>query len=147
MEINKSIFKSYDIRGIYPKELNEEAAFNIGKSFVESCSAKKVAVGQDARVSSPVIFKALTSGIQAGGAEVYDVGQVPTECLYFAVGAYDFDAGIMVTASHNPKEYNGFKMLKKTGKDITIIRGKDLLLAVEASDKNQKAFGKKGRLV
>ena len=131
MEINKSIFKSYDIRGIYPKELNEEAAFNIGKSFVESCSAKKVAVGQDARVSSPVIFKALTSGIQAGGAEVYDIGQVPTECLYFAVGTYDFDAGIMITASHNPKEYNGFKIVKKEGSNIKIVGGKELIPYIE----------------
>ena len=126
MKINPDIFKSYDIRGIYPQELNEEAAFYIGRSFVGFCGAKKVAVGQDARVSSKALFKALATGIQAGGAEVYDIGQVPTECLYFSVGNYDFDAGIMITASHNPKEYNGFKIVKKEGSNIKIVGGTEL---------------------
>jgi phosphomannomutase len=134
MEINKSIFKSYDIRGIYPSELNEEAVFNIGKAFIKLTGVKKVAVGHDARISCPELFKALAAGVISEGAQLYDIGQVPTECLYFAVGAYDFPAGIMITASHNPKEYNGFKMLKKTGKDIEIIRGKDLLETVGSED-------------
>jgi phosphomannomutase len=125
--INPDIFKSYDVRGIYPQDFNEEAAFSIGKSFVEYCNAKRVAIGYDARLSSLELFKALARGVKAGGAEVYDIGQVPTECVYFAVGNYDFDAGVMVTASHNPKEYNGLKMIKKKGNGLQIISGKDLL--------------------
>ena len=146
MEINKSIFKSYDIRGIYPKELNEEAAFNIGRSFVSFCSAKKVAVGQDARISSPALFKALASGIKAGGAEVHDIGQAPTECLYFAVGAYDFDVGVMITASHNPKEYNGLKMVKKgaiaISGDSGIYAIRDLALSQKKIEFSGKSKGK-----
>jgi len=125
--INPDIFKSYDIRGIYPQDFNEETAFSIGKSFVEYCNAKKVAIGYDARLSSLELFKALAKGVKAAGAQIYDIGQVPTECVYFTVGTYDFDAGIMVTASHNPKEYNGLKMIKKEGNNLKIIPGKDLL--------------------
>ena len=134
MEINQSIFKSYDIRGICPKELDEAAAFSIGRAFVRHTGAKKVAVGRDARLFSGELFKALSAGLFSMGAEIFDIGQVPTECLYFAVGFYDFDAGIMITASHNPKEYNGFKMIKKTGKEIEIIRGKDLLSSMESAE-------------
>lgn len=127
MEINQSIFKSYDVRGIYPSELNEEAAFNIGRSFVEYTGSKKIVVGHDARISSPALFSALAAGVRAGGGQIYDIGQTLTECLYFALGNYDFDAGIMVTASHNPKEYNGFKMMKKNNGVIEMVRGKELL--------------------
>ncbi len=126
------IFKSYDVRGIYPQEFNEGIAFNIGRSFVKHCNAKKVAIGQDARLSSPAIFKALARGVKAGGAQIYDIGQVLTECLYFSVGAYEFDAGIMISASHNPKEYNGLKMIKKKNDGIEIIRGKDLLPSMKS---------------
>jgi len=140
--INKTIFKSYDIRGVFPSELDEKTAFAIGRGFVRHTGAKKVAVGQDARLSSPELFKSLAKGIIAEGANVYNLDQVPTECLYFAVGAYDFDAGVMITASHNPKEYNGFKMLKKNGDSIEIIRGTDLLSVVESADfKNSGAKG------
>jgi len=131
MAIDKSIFKSYDIRGIYPKELNDQTAFEIGRAFVRKTGVKKVVVGQDARLASPALFKALARGVLAEGGQICDIGQVPTECLYFAVGSYDFPAGIMITASHNPKEYDGFKMLTRTGKDIEVIRGKDLLAEVK----------------
>lgn len=134
MKPNPVIFKSYDIRGIYKKELNEEAVYDIGRSFVKYSGAKKIAVCRDARLSSETLFKALARGLERQGAKVYDIGQAPTECLYFAVGFYDFDAGIMITASHNPKEYNGLKMIKKNGNDISVIRGKDLLLAIETDN-------------
>jgi len=130
MKINPQIFKSYDIRGIYPDELNEDTAFSVGRAFVKHTGAKSVVVGRDARLGGPALFKALAQGILAEGAKVYDIGQVPTECLYFAVGGKDFPAGIMITASHNPKEYDGFKMIVKNGKNIQMIRGKDLLEAV-----------------
>jgi len=125
--LNKSIFKSYDIRGIYPKELDAKTTYVIGQAFIKRTGAKKVAVGRDARISSPALFKDLAEGIISEGADVYDVGQLPTECLYFTVGKYNFDAGIMITASHNPKEYNGFKMMIKEENYIEIVRGKDLL--------------------
>lgn len=130
----KSIFKSYDIRGIYPSEINEGVAFDIGRAFIKYTGAKNVAVGRDARISSPMLFEALVKGIIDQGAVVSDIGQVPTECLYFAVGNYDFDAGIMITASHNPKEYNGFKMIEKNGDFIKMIPGKDLAEAVERGE-------------
>jgi phosphomannomutase len=133
MKINPTIFKSNDIRGIYPSEINEEAVYNIGRSFIKHTGAKKVVVARDARLSSEALFNYLAKGIKHQGADVFDIGQAPTECLYFAVGNYDFDAGIMVTASHNPKEYNGLKMVKKNGNDIEIVRGKDLLSAIGES--------------
>lgn len=139
--INKSIFKSYDVRGIYPADLNEEATFAIGKAFVVYTGVKNVVVCQDARLSSPNLFQALVAGLLAGDAQVTTIGQLPTECLYFAVANYDYDAGIMITASHNPKEYNGFKAIKKEGDNLIWIRGKDLLDSVEESPYDKSSNG------
>lgn len=132
--LNKSIFKSYDIRGIYPTELDEQAAFLIGRAFIKRTNAKNIAIGYDARVSSPPLFKSVMRGIASQGTKITTIGQLPTETIYFTVGKYDFDAGVMVTASHNPKEYNGFKMVHKQGDDINILSGKELLAAVEESE-------------
>jgi phosphomannomutase len=132
MKTNPNIFKSYDIRGKYPLEINEDAVYNIGRSFVKHTGVKNVAVARDARLSSDSLSQALIRGIKHSSAEVYDIGQTPTECLYFAVGNYEFDAGIMITASHNPKEYNGLKMIKRNDKDIEMIRGKDLLSVIDS---------------
>jgi phosphomannomutase len=132
--INPIIFKSYDIRGIYPSELNEDSAFEIGRAFVKYTGAKRVVAGKDARIASPALFNALLRGILAQGGQAYDIGQVPTECLYFSVGSYDFDAGIMVTASHNPKEYDGFKMVKKNGGFIKMVPGKDIAQTVQSGE-------------
>lgn len=134
MKINPEIFKSYDIRGIYPSELNEDTAFEIGRAFIRYTKAKNVVVGRDMRLSSPKLHNALVRGILSQGANVYDMGQVATEVLYFAIGSLKYDAGIMITASHNPKEYNGFKMMKKTDSNFSIIRGKDLLGVVNAGN-------------
>lgn len=132
--INYSIFKSYDIRGIYPKEINEEIAYRIGQAFVEKTKAKKLIVGRDGRLSSPVIFESLVKGIADRGVDVYNIGEVPTECVYFSVGKYGYDAGIMITASHNPKEYNGFKMVKQENNFVRIVKGKDLIPAITNFD-------------
>ena len=121
MKINPEIFRSYDIRGIYPSELNEEAAYKIGQAFIRLTRSKRVVVSQDARLSSPILAKALIEGINSQGADVFDIGLAPTECLYFSSGKYDFDAGIMITASHNPKNYNCFKMVKKNGLFVDVI--------------------------
>jgi len=131
MEINPTIFKSYDIRGIYPSQLNEKIAYRIGQVFIEHTKAKRVAIGRDCRLSSPSLFKALSKGIIDRGADVYNIGEVPTECLYFTVGNYDYDGGIMITASHNPKEYNGFKMVKKK---VGVIRGEEIGRIFEKAD-------------
>lgn len=131
--INQSIFKSYDVRGIFPKELNEEAAFAVGVAFIKKTGVKSVVIGHDARLSAPELFKGLAEGIISEGGQIYDIGKVPTECLYFAVGNYDFPAGIMITASHNPKEYNGFKMLERVNNNIEMVRGTDLVSLIGKS--------------
>ncbi|HQK63744.1 MAG TPA: phosphomannomutase/phosphoglucomutase, partial [Candidatus Staskawiczbacteria bacterium] len=132
--INKEIFKSYDVRGIYPGQLNEAVAFNIGKAFAKLTGAKKVAVANDARISGPELLSALARGVISEGGQLSYLGQLPTECLYFAVGNYDFSTGIMITASHNPKEYNGFKMIKKVDGNIEMIRGTSLADVVGSED-------------
>lgn len=111
MQINPSIFKAYDIRGVYPQDLNEGIAYQIGKALVVFTNAKTVVVGRDARLSSPALFEAVSRGIVEQGAKMVDIGIVSTPMFNFAVAEHaEHEAGIMVTASHNPKEYNGFKL-------------------------------------
>ncbi len=136
--ISSSIFRSYDIRGIYLQDLDEDAAFSIGKALVKYTEAKKIVVGQDMRISSPDLFNALCHGIIDAGCDVVDLGQIPTEILYFAVGKYGYDAGVMITASHNPKEYNGFKLIKKAEGGFSMIRGRDLYEIVSNQDNTIK---------
>ncbi len=132
MKVNTSIFRSYDIRGIYPEELNKETAFKIGQAFVEYTKAEHIVVGRDMRISSPELFESLVRGITSQGANVYNIGLVPTEGVYFAVSHYDYNAGIMVTASHNPKEYNGFKLVhNKETQFPEVVQGKDLIEIIE----------------
>ncbi len=111
--INPTIFKAYDIRGTYPDQLDEETAYKIGRVFVHYLSCKNVAVGRDMRLSSPSLFEHLTRGIIEASADVIDIGLCSTDALYFTVGKFGYEAGIMITASHNPKEYNGFKMCRQ----------------------------------
>ncbi len=128
------IFKSYDVRGIYPTELNEDTAYSIGKAFVAHTGAKNMAVGRDMRLSSLSLFEAFCRGVIESGCDVYSLGQVPTELVYFSVGKREYDAGVMVTASHNPKEYNGLKFVKRAGKKILMVRGKDLYETFQRGD-------------
>lgn len=113
MPVNPKIFKAYDIRGLYPQELNEEAAHDIGRALVQYLKCDRVAVGRDMRLSSEPLFKAFSEGATRQGAEVVDLGLISTDALYFAVGRFGFPAGVMITASHNPKEYNGFKICRQ----------------------------------
>ncbi len=110
---NPSIFKAYDIRGIYPKEINEDTAYTIGRAFVEYFKVKEVAVGYDMRISSPSLWEALTQGIADAGALIINLGMIGTELMFFAVGKFNFESGIMITSSHNPAEYNGLKLVTK----------------------------------
>ncbi|MCK5833752.1 phosphomannomutase/phosphoglucomutase [bacterium] len=137
MKFDSSIFKAYDIRGIYPTSLDEEIAKLIGAGLVEYLQCREVVVGRDMRVSSSSLFSAICEGITSCGADVIDIGMVSTDGLYFAVGKYRIDAGIMITASHNPPEYNGFKICKK---DAVPLSGTDGLPQI-------KRFVEKGVLL
>ncbi|HJR61334.1 MAG TPA: phosphomannomutase/phosphoglucomutase [Vicinamibacterales bacterium] len=113
MTINRSIFKAYDIRGLYPSEINEDAARLIGRGFVAYLGAKRIAVSRDMRLSSPSLAAAFIDGATAQGADVVDYGMMGTDMMYFAVARDRHDGGVQITASHNPKEYNGVKMVRK----------------------------------
>jgi len=113
MHLNPDIFKAYDVRGIYPDEIDEDAARAIGGAFVAYLKAKRIAVGRDMRLSSPALATAFIEGASAQGADVVDYGMISTDMLYFAVARDGHDGGVQVTASHNPKQYNGMKMVRK----------------------------------
>ena len=106
-------FKAYDIRGKVPSELNTDIAYKVGRAFVKLYDAKKVVIGRDVRVSSPELSEALTSGLTDAGCDVIDLGMCGTEMIYFSTPFFNADGGVMITASHNPPEYNGLKFVKK----------------------------------
>jgi phosphomannomutase len=110
--LDPRIFKAYDVRGIYGAELDEEGAQAIGRAFVEVFEPKRIAVGHDMRLSSPAMAEAVIAGAAEAGAEVLELGLVGTEMVYFAVGELGLDGGVAVTASHNPKEYTGMKIVR-----------------------------------
>jgi phosphomannomutase len=110
--LKPDVFKAYDVRGIHPSDLDEEGAHAIGRAFVEVFEPARIAVGHDMRVSSPSMAEALIRGASEAGAEVLELGLVGTEMLYFAVGELGLDGGVEVTASHNPKEYTGMKIVR-----------------------------------
>lgn len=107
------VFRAYDIRGVYPDEINEEDYYRIAKAYVYLFKPKTMVVGMDARLSSPQLKAALTEGFLDAGVDVVDIGKITTDMLYFAVGAYDYSGGIVVSASHNPKQYNGMKLVRE----------------------------------
>jgi phosphomannomutase len=107
------IFKAYDIRGLSPSELNPLLARRIGMAFVDYLQAKNIAIGRDMRDTSPDLAQAFIEGARARGASVVDIGMVSTDMLYFAVASRSLDGGAMLTASHNPKQYNGIKLVRQ----------------------------------
>ncbi len=111
-------FKAYDIRGKVPSELNEELAYKVGRAFAIQQNAKKVLIGRDVRESSPSISKALANGLTDAGCDVIDLELCGTEMIYFGTPHLDADGGVMITASHNPPEYNGLKFVKKGSKPM-----------------------------
>jgi phosphomannomutase len=134
MQINPGIFKAYDIRGIYPTDLNEDGAYAIGRAFVSFLKPTEVIVGRDMRLSGPSIFEAVTRGIMDQGANVVNIGMVSTDQYYFACTKLGLP-GMMVTASHNPKAYNGFKMVKQMPYLLSGAEGiQDLRRIVETDD-------------
>jgi len=110
--LDSKVFKAYDVRGLYPGELDEDGAYRIGRAFVEEFEPQTIAVGRDMRLSAPAMTKALTEGATDGGADVLDLGMVGTEMVYHAVTELGLDGGVCVTASHNPKEYIGMKIVR-----------------------------------
>jgi phosphomannomutase len=111
--INPSIFKAYDVRGLYPSEVNEDAARQIGRGFVAYLKAKRIAVSRDMRLSSPAVAAAFIEGARQQGADVVDYGMLATDMMYYAVARDDHDGGAQITASHNPKQYNGIKLVRR----------------------------------
>ena len=111
--LDPKIFKAYDVRGIYPEEIDDEGAYAIGRAYVQQFEPRRIAVGRDMRLSSPAVAAAVVRGATDEGAEVLELGLVGTEMVYFAVGELELDGGIMVTASHNPKEYTGMKIVRR----------------------------------
>ncbi|RLP53135.1 MAG: phosphomannomutase [Ketobacter sp.] len=116
-------FKAYDIRGRVPDQLNEDVVERIGRAYVEVTGAKKLVVGYDIRLSSPALAAALIKGVTAAGCDVFDIGLSGTEQIYFSTFFYEMDGGIAVTASHNPKDYNGMKMVGKGSRPISSDNG------------------------
>jgi phosphomannomutase len=143
--LNPAIFKAYDVRGVVPGELNGDVARLIGRGFAEYLKPKKVAVGRDMRLSSPEIHEGLIKGLIGQGADVVDVGLVSTDGLYFAVGKFGLGGGIMITASHNPPEYNGLKMCEEDAIPLSGDHGlKDILDLIEKGAWSKPA--RKGRV-
>ena len=119
MDINPVIFKTYDIRGTVPEQFKPEHAYYIGFFLSTFLQANNIAVGRDMRLSSDAIFEHLSRGINDSGSNVIDLGLVSTDALYFAVGQFGYDGGVMITASHNPKEYNGLKICRKNAEPLS----------------------------
>src|SRR3954470_7351082 len=135
--LDPKAFKAYDVRGVYPSELDEEGAYAIGRAFVDEFEPARIAVGRDMRESAPSMARALIEGAADGGAEVLDLGMVGTEMLYFAVGELGLDGGIAVTASHNPKEYTGMKIVRAgalpVGGESGLLQIRDRALSPQAT--------------
>lgn len=123
MKLTKAAFKAYDIRGIVPSEVNVEMAYRVGRVFAAMFAAENVVVGHDIRLSGRELVDALTEGLRHGGSNVIDIGQCGTEMIYFATDHLDADGGIMVTASHNPAEYNGMKLVRRGARPISSETG------------------------
>ena len=102
MVLKKSVFKAYDVRGIYPDDLDEETAYLVGRAFVEFLGCRNVVIGRDMRESGESLFRELARGINEQGANVIDIGMCTTPMLSFAVSRFKHDGGIMISASHNP---------------------------------------------
>jgi phosphomannomutase len=143
--VNWDIFRAYDIRGVYPNDLDEEAYYRIAKAYTLLFHPQTVVVGRDARVTSAQLAESLISGFVDAGVDVIDIGGITTDMLYFAVGHYDYSGGVVVSASHNPKEYNGAKMVREKAAAISSDTGlfdiRDVLKA--GKDKEVKS-DKKG---
>ncbi len=140
--MNSNIFKAYDIRGIYGTDIDESDAYAIGRATIEVLNLRTIALGRDARMSSPALFDAFASGAQESGANVIDLGLLTTPMVYFASWKLDVDAAVSITASHNPPEYNGLKIALKNalpvGEKSGLFDIRDLALSGKFKDATAK---------
>jgi phosphomannomutase len=145
--LDPKVFKAYDVRGLYPSELDEEGGYAIGRAYVEQFEPKSIAVGRDVRLSSPSMAEAVIRGATEGGASVRDIGTVGTEMLYFAVGELGLDGGIAVTASHNPKDYTGLKIVRRgalpVGGDSGLLEIRDRALSLQDTARSDPVVAEK----
>lgn len=145
--VNYDIFKAYDVRGVYPTEIDEEVYYRIAQGYVHIFRPKIVVVGADVRLSSPPLREALIRGLLDAGVDVVDIGNITTDMLYFATGAYGYSGGIIVSASHNPGQYNGIKMVREGVIAISSDTGLfDIRDALKAGKDRSMAVAKKGSL-
>lgn len=137
-------FKAYDVRGKTPSELNPDIAYDIGRAYADQIGASRVCIGYDIRLTGPSLYEALARGLNDAGVDVVNLGMVGTEMVYFATAHYGYDGGIMITASHNPPEYNGMKMVREGSRPISSDTG---LGDIErrASEKRWERSGNGGR--
>jgi phosphomannomutase len=139
--LEPKVFKAYDIRGIYPDELDGAGAEAIGRAYVHEFEPRAIVVGRDMRLSSPSMAEAAMRGAAEAGADVVDIGMVGTEMVYFAVDELDLEGGIMVTASHNPKEYTGMKIVRRgalpVGGDSGLLDIRTRAMALEDRSEGQ----------
>lgn len=142
VKIDPAIFSAYDIRGIYGETLTDEVAYNVGRAAAFYLKVPEIAVGRDMRLSSPQLAAALIRGITDQGVNAIDLGMTSTDELYFAVGKFNFPAGVMITASHNPARYNGMKFCRAQAYPVSLETGlsdiRDLAIAGEFPDPVQK---------
>jgi len=138
MKINLSIFKEYDVRGLYPSEINEKTAYELGGAFVAFLGAEKgakIAVGRDGRKSSKPLAESFIKGITDAGIDVIEIGKATTPMLYFSVCSLRIAGGAMITASHNPSKYNGVKFCKEKAKPVS---GTEMKVFFEDEGKTKK---------
>jgi len=150
-EFPDHIFKAYDVRGIYPSELDEELAYKTGRAFVTFLKDEyklkeklRIVVSSDMRISSPKLKKSLIKGLIDQGSDVIDIGLASSPTFYFAVSYYDYDGGIIVSASHNPKKYNGFKFVRRNARSVSKETG--IYMIRDLVERNEFKKVKKGNI-
>src|SRR5712675_137015 len=141
---NLNSFKAYDVRGRIPDEINESLAYDIGRAYAAFVKPRRVAVGYDIRLSSPQLATALKRGLLDSGCDVLDIGLWGTEGAYFASFAEELDGGIMVTASHNPPDYNGMKFVREQARPISADTGLQEMRALIESGRLPSKAAKSG---
>lgn len=140
-------FKAYDIRGKVPDELNTDLAYKIGRTIVKYLNAKSIVIGRDVRKSSPDLSYALTAGITDAGCDVFDLGLCGTEMIYFGTPFLNSDGGVMITASHNPPEYNGLKFVKKGSVPMGYDSGLDVIEQMVLNNELGEMAAVKGKVI
>ena len=146
MTLRIESFKAYDIRGRIPDQINPDICYRIGNALGAFLSANTVVVGRDMRLTSEEFADAVIEGLIDAGVEVLDIGLCGTEMVYFATSHLNADGGIMVTASHNPADYNGLKLVRENARPISADTGlKDIRALAEADDRRQAGGGKRAK--